>query len=79
MAHLGREVAELKEAMNEGAVSWIAEESVDIFILLLGIAQRCGFDLLGTAVCKFEALQTRKWAAPDAEGVIEHIREGEDA
>lgn len=66
VAHLKREVEELAESHDP-------EEAADCFILLLGHAHRCGYDLMTQAKKKFEKNKKRKWGKPDKDGVIEHL------
>lgn len=44
-AHLTEEVKELKNAIANNDISNIREEMADCFLLLFGIADRCGFGL----------------------------------
>jgi len=68
---LAREIVKCRE---QGAGA-IGPESADVFLLLLHLAQGCGFSLLGEAHAKFAEVRGRQWGAPDAAGVVEHVRE----
>ena len=68
VAHLRREVKELGESHQP-------EESADCLLLLLHHAHQSGYDLLEEMKKKFEIVKKRKWGPPDAEGVVEHIKE----
>ena len=81
--HLAREVAELRAwcvAADDGRapvpVADVAEEAADCFLLLLHLAHRCEFSLLDAAHAKFAKNRARRWGEPDAEGVVEHVKEG---
>lgn len=83
--HLGREVAELRSwcvAADHGRapvpVVEVAGELADCFLLLLHLAHRFDISLLGAADYKFTKNQARTWGKPDAEGVVEHVREVEE-
>ena len=75
VAHLGREVAELATSTHLGPLQDEEEEAADCFLLLLHYAHRRGFSLLTVAHQKFEENRQREWGTPDAEGVVEHVRE----
>jgi len=68
---LTRELA--KERARGGGV--VAEEAADVFLLLLHLAQGGDFSLLAAAHEKYAEVRERTWDAPDAAGVIEHLRE----
>lgn len=67
--HLRREVAELLE--NPGH----REEQADVFHLLVQLSRLSGNDLAADVAWKFAINRARKWQAPDAAGVVEHVRE----
>jgi hypothetical protein len=67
-AHAAKELAEL-EASGEGV------EAADVFMLLLHDAHNRGYSLYDETIKKFAEVQTREWGEPDADGVIEHIRQ----
>jgi hypothetical protein len=67
MTHMVREVVELGEAHDPA-------EAADVAILLIAHAGKCGYNLWTEVVKKMEQNYQRKWQAPDAEGVVEHIR-----
>lgn len=68
ITHLKKEVAELGAHV-------CAEEAADCFLILLHIANAHDFDLAAAAREKFAALKTRAWGEPDADGVVEHVRD----
>jgi hypothetical protein len=70
-ADLAREIVKCR-AQGAGA---IGPESADILLLLLHLAHGGGFSLLGEAHAKFAEVRGRRWSAPDAAGVVEHLRE----
>ena len=87
-AHLKREVAELDKAAYSLRVfspnyqaqllkQEVAMEAADCYMLLLHLCFRNGIDLETAAREKFEVNKARTWGKPDAEGVVEHVREGE--
>lgn len=67
IAHLKREMVELDEDRTE-------EEAADCLLLLIGFANKTGFDLFQAAEEKFKVVQLREYGEPDDEGVSEHIR-----
>lgn len=69
--HIEKEVSELLVSPN---LQNEKEECADIVILLFGIAHRRGFDLIEEVRNKFQVVQRRKWAEPDENGVIQHIK-----
>lgn len=69
VAHLAREVAEL------AANPLSAEEAADCCLLLMDLAHRCGYSLHEAAQAKLAECKRRQWGKPDAEGVVEHLRE----
>lgn len=71
LAHLKKEVVELIESEEP-------EEAADVLILLFQHAYSTGYDLMYEARKKMAINYKRKWGPPDAEGVIEHIKEGEE-
>lgn len=77
MNHLTREINELGQVVKaEGIFSGAeAEEMADCFLLLLHLAYKRGVSLHDAALAKFAINQQRQWGQPDAEGVVEHIRE----
>lgn len=83
VAHLRREAVELEEA---AAIDWpspversfeLGQEAADVYLLLLHLAHRHGFSLEQFARAKFDKNVRRRWGRLDAEGVVEHLREGE--
>lgn len=69
IAHLRREVEELAETPGD------TEEMADCFILLLGLCEKAGGNLLAAAKRKMEINRERKWGEPDEDGVCSHISE----
>lgn len=67
--HLQREMRELKESDE-----WDGEEMADLFHLVVQLARVTGKDLAAEVRRKFAINQAREWQAPDAEGVVEHVR-----
>jgi hypothetical protein len=69
--HLRREAEELAAKPDD------LEEVADVFFLLTGLVARLGGpDALKAAVlAKFEKNKARKWNAPDAQGVCQHVDE----
>lgn len=74
-AHLAYEQNELADAVVYGDIDDTAEEAADCLLLLVGIADRSGFDLLQAAEAKLAKNRLRKWGKPDAKGVVEHVEE----
>lgn len=68
-AHLRKEVWELNERPES------AEELVDIVALAFHSAARQGYDLTAELEKKLAVLKMRTWQAPDADGVVEHVRD----
>lgn len=67
VAHLRREVEEL-------ASSGAAEEIADCILILLHVADAAGVSAHQACEAKFAVCLTRQWGAPDADGVVEHVR-----
>lgn len=76
VAHLRREVGELRDAVEEPAISNLAImlEAADCYLLLLHLSHRLGMDLGEAARLKHQDNVGRRWGDPDAEGVVEHVR-----
>jgi hypothetical protein len=72
-AHMKRE---LKEWRKETDPKKRVIEGADILFLLLHDAHMDGTSLLRSLREKFEVNKARQWGEPDAEGVVEHVREG---
>lgn len=71
-AHLVKEAHELQDHPHD------IMEMADVFNLLMDTCRRAGYtpdQLLDAVDRKLDILPTRKWGKPDANGVIEHIRE----
>lgn len=71
--HLRREAHELAEAPLD------PEEMADVFILLANLWKLTGVDLPCAVAAKLAKNRARKWGKPDAQGVVEHVREGPQA
>lgn len=73
LAHLAEEVQEVMADPSD------AHEWADCMILLLDAARKAGFttdDLYDAVVEKMKINKTRKWQAPDENGVVRHVKEG---
>ena len=81
LRHLVREVYELQRetSLVEHRPARIAEEAADCLLLLLHICAEQGLSLAAAAEAKFAVVQTRAWGAPDEHGVVEHVRERDEA
>jgi NTP pyrophosphatase (non-canonical NTP hydrolase) len=79
LAHFRREIVELHKAHDETDRLAAREEAADCVMLLLHYAHKQGFSLEQALNDKFAICRDRKWKEPDAEGVCEHVREGEEA
>lgn len=69
VAHLAKEVAELAENPRD------MEELADCMLLLFHLAHQNGGNLQAAIARKLEINKRRKWGKPDAQGVVEHVRE----
>lgn len=69
LKHLEKELAELKAAPASG------EEMADMVMILSHLAYAHGIDLMAEIGKKLEVCRARRWGQPDADGVIEHVRE----
>ncbi len=67
--HLRREAAELAAKPTD------TEEMADVFILLANLTGYLGVDLAAAVEAKMAKNRKRKWGAPDAQGVVEHVRD----
>lgn len=65
--HLTREIKELESDLSDG------EEMADCFILLAGLAEMKGVDLMTEALKKLATNQNREWGPPDSSGVSSHL------
>lgn len=76
--HLQKEVKELLEEIERGTSDYDKTmEFADCMILLLHAADKNGIDvkeLFKAMKHKFSINQTRRWPAPNADGVAEHIK-----
>ena len=69
MKHLKREIAELENDPGN------PEEIADVLMLLIGLADLQHIDLAGALAAKLVVNKARPWGEPDAEGVVEHLRQ----
>lgn len=74
--HLQREVRELIFDLKNGNPKSSESEMADCFLLIIATAHLSGVDLEAAIEEKMEINRNRVWGKPDAEGVVEHIREG---
>jgi len=74
--HLAKEVIELQKALESGI--GIPEELADCFILLIGISALEGLEVQQIIEDKFDINLKRKWGEPDKNGVVLHIKDGEN-
>lgn len=72
-AHLLREAHELRDNPRD------PEEIADVVILAAGAAHLSGVDLHQAIRAKLAKLRTRRWGPIGPDGVVEHVREGEEA
>lgn len=71
--HLRREVVELTE-------NFAPDEAADCLILLLHLAHKANFNLLGEMLKKHKINTERLWATePDEQGIYLHIKEEDDS
>jgi hypothetical protein len=71
VAHLVEEVAELSANPTD------ASEIADCYFLIVGAASRAGIDLVSALREKLAVNRARAWGHPDANGVVNHVREGD--
>lgn len=69
LAHLRKELAELEERPDS------AEEMAGVVMLVCHLARAHGVDLAAAIEQKLAICRARTWGAPDADGVVEHVRE----
>lgn len=67
--HLRREVVELESDPSN------AMELADVVFLAIGLAYETGVDLRAILAEKLAINRARVWGEPDADGVVEHVRE----
>jgi len=53
----------------------LAEELADVVHLVFGVASLAGVDLAQAVAKKFEKNKNRKWKEPDANGIVEHVKD----
>lgn len=83
MAHLEEEVSELNDELVLASAGFPEEEKVrsefaDCFILLYGAANSHGLtyeDICEAIAAKMKVNKARKWGKPDANGVVNHLKE----
>lgn len=71
--HLILEAGEVAEAAAYADQDAVAMELADVFILSCGIARAMKVDLESAIEKKMAINRARKWAKPDAQGVIRHV------
>lgn len=76
--HLAKEVRELIFDLGSGNPKTAAHEIVDCFFLTIGVAHLSGIDLETALEEKMAINKARTWGKPDADGVVEHIRQAGD-
>lgn len=69
VAHLVEEVAELSANPTDPS------EIADCYFLIVGAANRAGVDLVAAVRDKLAVNRARVWGNPDANGVVNHVRE----
>ena len=76
--HLNDEIAELMQAIENGESDRaIRFEFADCFLLLFGAANKSGLTYDDIKNCIDEKMilnRSRKWGAPDANGVVKHLK-----
>jgi NTP pyrophosphatase (non-canonical NTP hydrolase) len=77
--HLKEEVVELIEELEESTsdTDKISKEFADCFLLLIGSANKCGFDsdgILQLMKAKLTINKMRNWQEPDENNVYRHIK-----
>lgn len=77
MAHLEKEVRELRNALLNGEDrKSVRHEFADCFMLIYGAAYAYGMDdadIWDSFREKFEINKKRKWGKPNADGSVQHI------
>lgn len=82
--HLEEEVGELLtelEIPGSDSRMQLLKEYADCFVLLFASAKKAGLnlsDITHAIKTKLEINKNRKWSAPDANGVVRHIKEDRD-
>jgi hypothetical protein len=66
--HLLREAVELQDVPTD------ADEIADVFLLIVGVADRAGVNLADAVARKLAINRARTWGEPDEMNVVEHIR-----
>lgn len=77
IAHLNQEIKELKHDLENNNPDRRLEFA-DCFILLFGAASLDGmnyFDILKAIDEKMKVNYARKWGKPDADGIVNHVKE----
>lgn len=74
LRHFVKEARELFDPEVGVIADNYAEEAADCVMLLLAFAGKQGFDLIAEVEHKFAICQAREWQAPNADGVVEHVR-----
>lgn len=74
--HLLKEAKELFEGVQgDHAAADVKEEAADVAILLLQLSHKLDFNLDHEIMFKMKKNRERSWGKPDADGVVEHIKE----
>lgn len=76
LKHLEREIKELIEAEERGEP--VGEEAADCVLILLHYAFQKKIHLYHEILAKHRINKGRTWGKPDAEGVVEHVRESSE-
>lgn len=74
-AHLKTEIAELESALSSG--KGIESEAADVFLLIVGLANTAGFDLMQAVDDKMAINRQRTWGPVNEQGFREHVRNDE--
>lgn len=75
--HLQRESAELISDVEKGDLQQAKLELADCFLLISAVAHLLEIDLEEAIEDKMKINRLRKWNKPDAQGVVEHVKESQ--
>lgn len=81
LAHMEKEIEEIEDCHRWGSDDEVKEELADVYILWVAACHRFGFgsaEMQHYIDAKMAKNRKRKWKAPDAQEVIEHVRGIED-